>query len=92
MRKEAKKAEDARNNLLDSINKKQFSLKKVEVQQKKKKGQNDDLRDALEKRFAAMNMDEVEELDAWDDNDSSSANYSAWKDDSAWNDDSVLRI
>jgi hypothetical protein len=73
--------------VLDAISSKSFSLKKVEQPSRKKKGGDDFLRDALEKRFVAMNLDDVEDLDTWDDDVSNTS----WNDASAWGDD-VMRI
>ena len=75
--------------VLDAISNKKFALKKVDnpgTLRKKKYG-NDFLQQALEKRFVSMNLDDVEELDSWDDDSSSTK----WSDASAWGDD-VLHI
>lgn len=74
--------------VLDAISNKKFALKKVDQPSRKKKGGDDFLRDALEKRFVAMNLDDVEDLDTWDDDLSSGT---TWTDASAWGDD-VMRI
>jgi len=75
--------------LLESISMRRSSLKKVEAPKDKGK-KKDDFAAALEKRFMAMNLDDVEELDDWDD-DGKGSEFN-WENDAEWNDEGVLHI